>query len=65
MPTPAEFWWGVSMACLVWFSTVTVYVAVRGAFDIRHMFERLKRTRELEDEEAREGSDHGGGSRVT
>jgi hypothetical protein len=29
------------MACLVWYSTVTVYVAIRGAFDIKGMLERL------------------------
>lgn len=29
------------MAVLVWYSTVTVYVAVRGAWDIRGMLRRL------------------------
>ena len=35
------FWWTLTMACLVWYSTVTVYVAVRGAIDIKGMLGRL------------------------
>ncbi|MEX2287146.1 MAG: hypothetical protein WD648_08660 [Planctomycetaceae bacterium] len=35
------FWWALTMAAVVWYSTVTVYVAVRGAFDIRSMLKRL------------------------
>ena len=30
------------MACLVWYSTVTVYVGIRGALDIKHMLARLR-----------------------
>jgi hypothetical protein len=36
------FWFLLMVACLVWYSTITVYVAIRGSFDIRHMLERLK-----------------------
>jgi hypothetical protein len=36
------FWWYLSTACLIWFSTVTVYVAVRGGLDIKHMLRRLR-----------------------
>lgn len=36
------FWWLLTMACVVWYSTITVYVAIRGTFDIRHMLARLK-----------------------
>lgn len=50
MPTPADVWWVISIGCLVWFSTVTAYVAVRGAFDIRHMLERLKQSCVAEEE---------------
>jgi hypothetical protein len=46
----ADFWWVMTMACIVWFSTVTVYVAIRGAFDIKGMLARLGRTDETEDE---------------
>jgi hypothetical protein len=35
------FWWTMMMAVLVWYSTVTVYVAVRGIWDIRGMLQRL------------------------
>ena len=36
------FWWLVTLAVLVWYSTVTIYVAVKGALDIRQMLRRLK-----------------------
>lgn len=36
------FWWIVTMACILWFSTITVYVAIRGGLDIKHMLRRLK-----------------------
>jgi hypothetical protein len=47
MFSAADFWLIVTIACLLWFSTVTVYVAIRGAFDIKHMLARL---RDLRDE---------------
>ena len=35
--------WGLlTLAVLVWYSTVTVYVAVRGVVDIKHMLRSLK-----------------------
>ena len=40
------FWWLLVMACVLWYSTVTIYVAVRGASDIRGMLERLSRDRD-------------------
>ena len=36
------FWLGMTAAVIVWYSTITIYVAIRGAFDIRSMFARLK-----------------------
>jgi len=39
------FWWLMTMACVVWYSTITVYVAIRGAFDIKHMLAHLGRNR--------------------
>jgi len=36
------FWWVATMACVIWYSSVTVYVAVRGAMDIKGMLRRLK-----------------------
>lgn len=36
------FWWLVTAAVVVWYSTVTIYVSVRGVRDIRGMLQRLK-----------------------
>ncbi len=36
------FWWLLTIAVMVWYSTITVYVAVRGTRDIRQMLHRLK-----------------------
>ena len=36
------FWWLTTMTFLVWYSTVTIYVAIRGATDIKQMFQRLQ-----------------------
>ena len=35
------FWGGLTLIVLVWYSTITVYVAIRGAADIRTMLSRL------------------------
>lgn len=40
------FWFTLAAACVVWYSTVTVYVAVRGIKDIRQMLRRLKEQQE-------------------
>ncbi len=37
------FWWLVTAACVVWYSTITVYVAIKGCFDIRAMLDRVSR----------------------
>jgi hypothetical protein len=39
------FWLALTIAVLVWYSTVTVYVAIRGAHDIRTMLARLSALR--------------------
>ncbi len=36
------FWWIVTGACLVWYTTVTVWVAVKGSLEIRGMLRRLR-----------------------
>ena len=41
------FWFALTMACIAWYSTVTVYVAIRGAADIKAMLGRLS---EINDE---------------
>jgi len=35
------FWGAITLICLAWYSTVTVYVAIKGARDIRNMLRRL------------------------
>jgi len=39
------FWWALSMACVIWYSTITIYVAIKGAGDIKQMLARLGRDR--------------------
>lgn len=43
------FWWALSMACVVWYSTITVYVAIKGAGDIKNMLARLDKDRKPEE----------------
>ena len=39
----SHWFWGILAASvLVWYSTITVYVAIRGVKDIRGMLARLK-----------------------
>ncbi len=40
------FWLILTIACVLWYSFVTVYVAIRGASDIRTMLGRLGQMRE-------------------
>jgi hypothetical protein len=40
------FWWLMTAAVIVWYSTITIYVAVRGTMDIKHMLRELGRDRE-------------------
>ncbi len=43
IPIGGLWFWGLLLAaCLVWYSTVTIYVAIRGALDIKHMLARLQ-----------------------
>jgi hypothetical protein len=35
------FWWLLTAACVVWYSTITVYVAIKGVTDIKSMLRRL------------------------
>jgi hypothetical protein len=42
MLTNHPLWGLLTLAVLVWYSTITVYVAVRGTVDIKHMLGRLR-----------------------
>ncbi len=41
-------WLALTIACVVWYSTITVYVAIRGFVDIRTMLARLAASAEAE-----------------
>jgi hypothetical protein len=51
------FWAILTIACVVWYSTITIYVAVKGAIDIKQMLARLGKT----GKEAAEGDGKGNG----
>ena len=40
------FWFALSMLCVIWYSTITVYVAIKGAGDIKQMLARLGTAKE-------------------
>ena len=42
------FWGLLTLACVVWYSTITVYVAVRGFKDIKTMLARLTAKKDSE-----------------
>jgi hypothetical protein len=42
MSLSERFWWLLTIFAIGWYLTVTVYVAIRGAFDIRQMLARLE-----------------------
>jgi len=42
------FWWLMTAACVVWYSTITVYVAIKGARDIKNMLARLDESKREE-----------------
>jgi hypothetical protein len=52
MSLAERFWWLLTMGAVAWYLTVTIYVAVRGALDIRRMLGRLneQRTRDVHSE---------------
>ncbi len=36
----------LTLACLIWYSTITVYVAIKGVFDIKSMLSHLGRIKD-------------------
>lgn len=53
MLTDHPFWGLLTLVVLVWYSTVTVYVGIRGAFDIRDMLGKLKKNQDESDADSR------------
>ena len=47
------FWGALTIACVVWYSTVTIYVSIKGASDIKNMLARLEAINEREATENR------------
>lgn len=39
------FWFILIWACVAWYSTTTIYVAIRGSIDIKEMLRRLREKR--------------------
>ena len=51
MNEPGEwFWTAITVACLAWYTTMTVFVAFRGVIDIRNMLARLRKDQSLFEE---------------
>ena len=46
------FWGALTLACVIWYSTITIYVAIKGASDIKNMLARLGRDAERDVEES-------------
>ncbi len=42
------FWWLMTMLCVAWYSTITVYVAIKGVADIKQMLARLAAKQSIE-----------------
>jgi hypothetical protein len=42
MYTQHLFWGVLTLACLIWYSTITIYVAWKGLADIKGMLKNLK-----------------------
>lgn len=44
-----SLWFWLVWACVIWYSTITIYVSVKGVRDIRNMLRRLKENHEATD----------------
>lgn len=42
------FWLTIVVMALGWYSTITIYVAIRGAFDIKQMLQSLQESHAAE-----------------
>lgn len=57
MNLAAAFWGGLTAAALLWYVSVTIYVAVRGASDLRVLLHRLTRPPQADDTTDQPGED--------
>lgn len=37
------FWFAITAACVIWYSTITIEIAIKGAFDIARMLRALSK----------------------
>jgi hypothetical protein len=49
MLTNHPIWAGLTILILLWYSTVTIYVAIRGARDVKSMLRSLKAAADRKD----------------
>ena len=54
MLTNHPFWGVLTIAVLVWYSTITVYVGIRGATDIKDMLRKLKEGQDKADADSQD-----------
>jgi hypothetical protein len=40
------FWWVLTLACVAWYSTITVYVSIRGTADIKSLLRSLSKDKD-------------------
>jgi len=59
------FWASLTVAVLVWYSTVTVFVAIKGAGDIRRMLRKLADSKDAPGAAPAPGAADARGSGVT
>lgn len=52
------FWFLLTAACVIWYSTITVYVAICGARDIKNMFARLSDRQQQDGSTLNDGNRH-------
>jgi hypothetical protein len=45
MLTHHWFWGAITLVCLAWYSTVTIYIAIKGFGDIRTMLRKLSESK--------------------
>lgn len=50
------FWLALTIAVVIWYSSVTIFVAIRGAMDIRSMLARLDAAHQLRKQSANANS---------
>lgn len=45
-----NFWFVMAIACLLWYTVLTLYVSVKGGFDIKSMLKKLSSKQQDEKE---------------